>query len=535
MSGFIQNLLQLSTGGNSGGLNVRDYHHAAKAFRTNSYQNAPKLKFLFHTYFTINAAIATSASSSLQSLIQGSLNSIGINLGGGSNPNYGLMVKEVKLPSFTFNTTQLNQYNRKRIVQTKIKYEPIEISFHDDNANQINKLWQTYYTYYYNDSNKPGSVLQGGGLSNQLNFAGNLNGVGSGSGGTDYNSRNIYDPSISGQDDWGFVSAQTTSSGVRQPFFKNITVFGFNQHQFTAYTLVNPIITSFSHDTYAYSEGGGTMTNRMTIDYETVVYNYGSLDGREPGEIVTTFGDPATYDNTLSPIAIRGSNGTALGQGGLVNAAGGAIESIAGGSSQLGAAVQTVNALYNGFNTISNNSETSVTDILLSAVLNNTPTNRNAAFSIPVAQSTPGPAGTAGAPVVGTISQPPSTAYDAVYSNNNSYYSAVNLVPTAPALTNIALASSLANDPALTNNVNLSSLNVPSIPPLSTTTIPPLSSRINTDLALNIQANVDLSGVATPTIPEQALQTCGVQYNASDLANNPVSPVDSLNYSTTIV
>ena len=39
--------------------------------------------------------------------------------------------------------------------------------------------------------------------------------------------------------------------------------------QYIAYTLINPIITTMDHDTYDYADGGGTMQNRMTINYET--------------------------------------------------------------------------------------------------------------------------------------------------------------------------------------------------------------------------------------------------------------------------
>ena len=283
MSGFNQNLLNDVAGVGSlfGNAILRDYAHASKTFRTNSYQYAPKLKFLFHTYFELNTSL-------------------------GDQTNFGLLVKEIKLPTFAFQTAQMNQYNRKRIVQTKIKYEPIEISFHDDNGNQATKLWEAYYQYYYNDSTKPGSVL------------GNNRGAAA-VGQNDYNSRNIYNSSISGDDDWGFSGGQNSGAGVKVPFFKNITVFGFNQHNFTAYTLINPVITSFGHDTYNYSEGSGTMTNRMTLDYETVVYNYGAMDGRSPGNIVSGFGDPAHYDTLPSPIAGQGQ-GTILGQGGLVDA-----------------------------------------------------------------------------------------------------------------------------------------------------------------------------------------------------------------------
>ena len=40
---------------------LRDYTHAAKTFLPNVQSNAPKVKFLFHTYFNINSAIMDSS------------------------------------------------------------------------------------------------------------------------------------------------------------------------------------------------------------------------------------------------------------------------------------------------------------------------------------------------------------------------------------------------------------------------------------------------------------------------------------------
>lgn len=369
MAGFVQNLLQDAAGAFFGSDYLRDYTHASKTFRTNSYQNAPKLKFLFHTYFDINPD-AYSATS-----------------------NFGLLVKEVKLPSFNIQTQQLNQYNRKRIVQTKIRYEPIEIVFHDDNDNAATKLWEAYYTYYYNDATKPGIV-----------FAGNRGGPG-GAAGKSYNSNNIYDSSISGDDDWGFAGGSTSSDGKKVPFFKNITVFGFNQHNFTAYSLVNPVIVNYGHDTYNYAEGGGVMQNRMTIDYETVVYNYGALDGRSPGDIVTGFGDEATYDRVESPISKPGANGTILGQGGLVDAVGGTIEALSEGN--ILGAVKTAGTAYNTFKNL-NVVETAKAelDAMARNAIQNTPNTRNVLFDFPAAGMTPGTVGTAGAPVIGAKQNP---------------------------------------------------------------------------------------------------------------------------------
>lgn len=374
-NGWIQDLLSGVASGFFGNPTLRDYTHASKTFRTNSYQNAPKLKFLYHTYFEINP----------EAFVGFNRGSVGaINAG----TNFGLLVKEIKLPTYSFNTVQLNQYNRKRIIQTKIKYDPIDVTFHDDNGDQVNQLWEAYYTYYYNDGIKP-----------NVQFGGSRGAAGQGP--NYYNDRNIYNTSITGDDNWGYNVQAPGGGDVKIPFFKNITIFGFNQHNFTAYTLINPIITSFSHDTYNYSEGNGTMSNRMSFDYETVVYNYGALDGRNPGNIVTGFGDQATYDRTTSPIQTLGANGTILGQGGLVDAAGGIIEALTKGD--ITRAIQIAGTSYNTFKNI-NIKTTSAAELLAMFIkeLNSVPGNRNTQFKIPGPSQTPNPLGLAGAPPIVT-------------------------------------------------------------------------------------------------------------------------------------
>lgn len=381
-----ENLLNGAAGALFGSPYLRDYQHGSKTFRTNSYENAPKLKFLFHTYFEFNTSVYSTA------------------------PNFGILVKEIKLPSFTMQTEQLNQYNRKRIVQTKIKYDPIEITFHDDNGNNVNAMWEAYYRYYYNDGSKPGQVLQGAKGNNK--FAENP-----GTPVLDYNSNNIYTESAGGDEhDWGLTGGGAGPNGTKLPFFKNITVFGLNQHNFSAYTLINPIITNFSHDTYSYSEGAGIMQNRMTIDYETVVYNEGALDGRNPEDIVTGFGDAANYDRSPSPNMAPGANGTILGQGGLVDAAGGAIKSLQKGN--LTGAIQASDAVYNGIKNpnLVENVAVELGSMFIDAITN-TPSNRNrnTLFSIPGASQTPGLSGLAGSPTIGAKATPTPITQEPLY------------------------------------------------------------------------------------------------------------------------
>jgi len=387
MSGFFQNFAQDVAGGFFGNDYVRDYTHAAKTFRPNAFQYAPKFKFLFHVYFEINTAAYA----------------VGLQQG----VNFGLAVKTVKLPSYSFDTHVMNQYNRKRIVQTKIKYDPIDIAFHDDNGNSVRNMWYNYYTYYYKDANKPVITPSG-----RQTIGGNLQ---SANGGADYNSRNLYNNSITGDEDWGYIgdtgnASQTTLNATigiaKIPFFKNIQIYGFNQHNFVLYTLVNPIITRFSHDTYDYAAGNGTMTNQMTIDYETVKYAEGALDGRTPSNTVPGFGLDANYDKTLSPIARLGANKTILGQGGLVDSVNGAIQDLANGN--ILGAIRTTGTAYNTFKNanLKQVAKSDINGILNQAAQQSLPGSVRGTTYYPGYGVTPAGPASAGAPTIGALSAP---------------------------------------------------------------------------------------------------------------------------------
>lgn len=375
MAGFFQNLLTDAAGGFFGNDYLRDYTHASKTFRPNSYQYAPKFKFLFHVYFEINQ----------------SAYAVGLPQGA----NFGLAVKSVKLPSYTFDTHTMNQYNRKRIVQTKIKYDPIDINFHDDNGNLIRNMWYNYYTYYYKDASIPVASVSG----RQAQQTGN--GSTNSPNNTNYNARNIYSQSITGNTNWGYVgetpdspasNTQAATGQTKIPFFKNVTIFGFNQHNYVAYTLINPIINRFAHDTYDYSQGNGTMTNTMTLDYETVKYFQGAIDGTKPSDIVAGFGLNSNYDRVPSPITRPGSQSSILGQGGLIDGVGGVISDLSGENKNVLGAIQKAGATYNTLKNINlkqairSEVTTGITNAIMNP-LNNT--GRNVLFNTLIYGSTP--------------------------------------------------------------------------------------------------------------------------------------------------
>jgi hypothetical protein len=392
-SGYIKGQLNNLVGAFFGTEWLRDYNHAAKTFRPNGYANAPKFKFLFHTYFDINPDVYP--------------------VGLASGANFGLLVKNIKLPSYTFNTHNMNQYNRKRIVQTKINYNPVDIEFHDDNGNLIRNLMYYYMLYYYNDTNKPyldragpqiPPAQSGPGVTGTIAVNNNVYPPG-------YNYRNIYDGDITNDVDYGYIGESVQSPSAQNmgyykiPFFRNITIYGFNQHNFVAYVLINPLIKEMSHDQYNYSQSAETMSNKMTLEYETVKYYQGAIDGRSPTNIVQGFGSQQNYDTRLSPLAKPGSQGNIFGQGGLVSGAGGAIQDLANGN--ILGAIQKAGTTYNTFKNV-NIKQVAKGEFIngISQAVNPNVPNRNLNFDFPVFGSTPNKYGTAGSSAGGLTAPP---------------------------------------------------------------------------------------------------------------------------------
>ena len=185
------------------------------------------------------------------------------------------------------------------------------------------------------------------------------------------------------------------------------------------------------------------MTNKMSIDYETVVYNYGNLDGRSPGDIVTGFGDVTHYDRQLSPIAVGGSNGVVLGAGGLIQAAGGAIRSLTSGN-VLGA-IANASAVVNTVNDLTSSSRNSgIANTILNAGLReavrNSPLIRNAQFNVPIAASSPSFVGRAAQATTGVLFKPPTVVSQGSVTSGDAAYQKTTPAgapaPTTPTLEN---------------------------------------------------------------------------------------------------
>jgi len=227
-----------------------DFTHASKVFVDGDMRLAPKVKFLYHVVFEINT---------------NALVSLGFKYKHQNEIN--LLVKKVDLPKYNIQTETLNQYNRKKTIQKKIEYSPVQVTFHDDNFGVTRQLWENYYNYYFADQASAG--IFGG-----------------------------YDPRNSTKSGSKILTPYGLDNNSTLPFFKKITIYQMSKGDWNSYTLVNPLISEWRHDTLAYSQNE-PVENNMTIIYEAVQYNTGEINSNSPQGFGTEH-----YDTVKSPLTL---------------------------------------------------------------------------------------------------------------------------------------------------------------------------------------------------------------------------------------
>jgi len=271
-TGFLDNLASgaLSPKGNLG-----DFRHASKTFVTDAFRLAPKTKFLYHVFFEINDTPA----SILPELKQR------------HNREIGLLVKAADLPKYQAQVETKKKYNRVKNVQTGISYSPVNITFHDDNLGITSALMEAYYRYYFADGNY-------GALPEAYNRQISATAPGD----------NTYLGKELNKHRYGLDNNQS------EPFFRSIQISQLTRKTYTTYTLVNPTVTDWGHDSVDSADGSGLMQNNMTVAYEAVWYDRGSIGADSP----KGFADPSHYDTTPSPASLLG--GGSLGIGGVIGA-----------------------------------------------------------------------------------------------------------------------------------------------------------------------------------------------------------------------
>ena len=263
---------------------MKDYQHASRLYIDNNFKLMPKQKFLFHVVFNTDETLFVD--------------------GFNANERYELnmLVKACDLPKYNMSMEEKTQYNKKMYTATRIAYEPVNITFHDDHADTVNAFWKKYYEYNIADSI---------GMNNDLTIS---------------NTKDDYY-------DFGDARATTkfgldTPKQSKKPYLKGIEIFVLHKQRFTSMTLVNPVIGSFSHDSLDQADGQGIMNNTMQILYETVIYKAGIVNKNNVPGFATVH-----YDNSPSPLSVLGGGTNSIfGPGGIVDGIGSVIRDVQSGN-----------------------------------------------------------------------------------------------------------------------------------------------------------------------------------------------------------
>lgn len=226
------------------------------------------------------------------------------------------LVKSIEMPSMKIETTPLNQYNRKRLSQTKIGYEPVKVVFHDVADGKTLKFWEMYYRYYFGDGSEPGmndpvvstqsrtpvsieTLIRG--MTPKINpdivnlpssikeiFQGRTssgNNLPTNTNGDKSSIQNIVSDTLDNHN-FGFNLPEVKN--IRN-LIQSIEIFQVHGGRFNAVTLVNPRISAFTHDVLNYSISDKTLELTFTIEYEYAFYNIQNLKlgGNEPNNTST--------------------------------------------------------------------------------------------------------------------------------------------------------------------------------------------------------------------------------------------------------
>ena len=277
---------------------LKDFRHASRLYLDDNFKLAPKNKFLFHVVFNTDETLFFN--------------------GFNTSERYQLnmLVKNADLPRYGMNIEEKIQYNKKMYAATRIQYEPVNITFHDDQADTVNAFWKKYYEYHIADSVAMNTDQQ---ISATKDDA--------------YDSIDAKTITKFGMD---------TPAARKKPYLKSIELFTLHKQRFTSMTLVNPVIGSFSHDNLDQTDGAGIMSNTMQVFYETVIYKSGIV-----GKVAVPGFAALNYDNEPSPLTVlgRGTN-SIFGPGGVVDGIGSTIRNVREGNI-LGAILSASNTYNN--------------------------------------------------------------------------------------------------------------------------------------------------------------------------------------------
>jgi len=241
-------------------VHLRDSRHAANAYGFNKADlsnGTPRHKFEFFLRFNFNQ------NPDVRRFVQKFLSE-------SDKDMISTMVKTVTMPSMSIETETLNQYNKKRISQSRIDYNPISITMHDSVEGRTLRLWEMYYEYYFKDGDAFEKLGSGSGQSDP----GFLTAFFDAFSGNDAPKRNLreYENDVIKDrfnDNYGYNLKRV---GNNKYLIDSIEIFQVHGGRFSRTEIIRPRVTAFSHDTLDYEAMSDLVQMQFDFAYEGVVY-----------------------------------------------------------------------------------------------------------------------------------------------------------------------------------------------------------------------------------------------------------------------
>lgn len=201
------------------------------------------------------------------------------------------LVSTATMPGVQFQTETLNQYNRKKIVNTGVSYDPVSMQVYDTVGNEWLILLMKYFSYHYmnprnansaGDRDLYGGVSRFGGYETIESFFGE---------------DGIFDSNAAGY-----------NTNITANFFERIDYVMMHGNRGVQYSLINPVLTGFKSSDLNYT--GSELRNfSLNFEYEKfTVYditNFGLTDyDLSRFENVANLSGPAFAEADL-PIAMK--------------------------------------------------------------------------------------------------------------------------------------------------------------------------------------------------------------------------------------
>lgn len=194
-------------------------------------------------------------------------------------------VKVVDRPSHVMELTELNEYNRKRVINGKIKYEPVQIIFYDTINSGLMKVLHMYKRFHWADFSRfHKSQWENISMDTPLNDE----------------TENDRNPS-----GWGYHNYLDRQFDRNNYFFKQIDIFEFFDDKFTVYNLINPRISQILYDPRDVEQIAPSEII-VRFDYEGLTHRWpthkGDIIGQKITRDIANFVGMPWEDSILDPI-----------------------------------------------------------------------------------------------------------------------------------------------------------------------------------------------------------------------------------------